>query len=143
MRFRLNVPKVIHEQFDDEIVIANLESGRYYSTDQTGASIWALAIAGNSSEEIAVRMRAEFAGDPGEIERNVRDFLDELREESLVIAEPNETGVPASSVAAFAQTETKPFIPPSLQKYTDMEELLMLDPVHEVDEMGWPRKREP
>jgi len=25
-----------------------------------------------------------------------------------------------------------------LQKYTDMEELLQLDPIHEVDKFGWP-----
>ena len=31
------------------------------------------------------------------------------------------------------------FQAPSLQKYTDMEEMLALDPIHEVDEeMGWP-----
>jgi hypothetical protein len=25
-----------------------------------------------------------------------------------------------------------------MQRYTDVEELLMIDPVHEVDEAGWP-----
>ena len=27
-----------------------------------------------------------------------------------------------------------------LGKYTDMQELLLLDPVHEVDEAGWPNR---
>jgi hypothetical protein len=27
-----------------------------------------------------------------------------------------------------------------LHKYTDMEELLLLDPIHDVDETGWPNK---
>jgi hypothetical protein len=26
-----------------------------------------------------------------------------------------------------------------LQKFTDMQDLLLLDPIHEVDESGWPR----
>jgi hypothetical protein len=26
-----------------------------------------------------------------------------------------------------------------LQKYTDMADLLLLDPIHEVDEQGWPQ----
>jgi hypothetical protein len=28
-----------------------------------------------------------------------------------------------------------------LQKFTDMQELLLLDPIHEVDERGWPHRK--
>ncbi len=31
-----------------------------------------------------------------------------------------------------------PFRAPSLEKYTDMEALLLLDPIHEVGQTGWP-----
>jgi hypothetical protein len=34
-----------------------------------------------------------------------------------------------------------PFEMPKLSKYTDMEDLLALDPIHEVDEMGWPNAK--
>ena len=27
---------------------------------------------------------------------------------------------------------------PTLERFTDMEDLLLLDPVHDVEEMGWP-----
>ena len=27
---------------------------------------------------------------------------------------------------------------PALERFTDMEDLLLLDPVHDVEEMGWP-----
>ena len=27
---------------------------------------------------------------------------------------------------------------PKLGKYTDMQDLLLADPIHEVDEQGWP-----
>ncbi len=30
------------------------------------------------------------------------------------------------------------FAPPRLQRYTDMQDLLLLDPIHDVDEVGWP-----
>jgi hypothetical protein len=30
------------------------------------------------------------------------------------------------------------FEPPTLEHYTDMEYFLLLDPIHEVDESGWP-----
>ena len=44
----------------------------------------------------------------------------------------------------MAQVETDPgierlsFEAPILHKYTDMQDLLLLDPIHEVDEAGWP-----
>jgi hypothetical protein len=34
--------------------------------------------------------------------------------------------------------EPAAFEPPLLEKFTDMEDLLLLDPVHEVDGRGWP-----
>jgi hypothetical protein len=30
------------------------------------------------------------------------------------------------------------FVAPVLHKHTDMQDLLLLDPIHEVDETGWP-----
>ena len=33
------------------------------------------------------------------------------------------------------------FQEPALQKYTDMEDLLLLDPIHEVDDTGWPNPK--
>lgn len=31
------------------------------------------------------------------------------------------------------------FEEPIFHKYTDMEDLLLLDPIHDVDETGWPK----
>jgi hypothetical protein len=28
--------------------------------------------------------------------------------------------------------------PPAIERFDDLEELLVLDPIHEVDEAGWP-----
>jgi hypothetical protein len=30
---------------------------------------------------------------------------------------------------------------PLLRKYTDMRDLLLLDPIHDVDEQGWPVRK--
>ena len=30
------------------------------------------------------------------------------------------------------------YVSPGVDKYTDMQELILLDPVHEVDAIGWP-----
>ena len=42
------------------------------------------------------------------------------------------------AVGTSSKTEKLGFEAPILQKYTDMQDLLLLDPIHEVDEAGWP-----
>ena len=37
-------------------------------------------------------------------------------------------------------TSQDDFTNPVLEKFTDMAELLLLDPIHEVDDSGWPNK---
>jgi hypothetical protein len=76
----------------------------------------------------------------GDIRGGVEAFIETLRRESLIV--PLE-GEPAKSAAVPEQeasvSEKRPdFIPPKLRKYTDMQDLLLLDPIHEVDEQGWP-----
>ena len=35
-------------------------------------------------------------------------------------------------------SEKRPYVPPQIERFTDMQELLLLDPIHEVDDTGWP-----
>ena len=135
-------PSTVHERFGDETVILNLDSGSYFSAEGTGSVIWNLVSDGASEAVILQHMRAAYAGNGDEIARATAKFLDQLVAESLV--EPNTIvdgkGEQASAMAG-APTKSKAFSLPVLQKYTDMEEMLLLDPIHEVDEHGWPSAR--
>lgn len=141
--FRINSPTVVFEIFDEEIVIIHLKRGTYYSLDQSGAEIWQLLQQGATSPEIVARMAAAYALNPKEIEPPVGKFLTELIQEQLIA--PN--GVSAQShlnggdkaMGGSLSNGQRHFIPPSLNKYTDMQDLLLLDPIHEVDAGGWPR----
>ena len=42
VRYRINSPKVIHQIFDTEVVIVNLESGNYYRIWKKEAGKWKL-----------------------------------------------------------------------------------------------------
>lgn len=126
---------VVHEKFDDETVTVNLETGCYFSLRGSADAIWALAGAGLSRSDIVSRLCETYKGDTAEIADAANAFLDRLVEESLLERSDRESQ--ADSIAL----EPGPFEPPLLQKYADMEELLQLDPVHEVDNMGWPNAK--
>jgi hypothetical protein len=135
-------PSVVHEKFGDETVIVSLDSGSYYSAQGTGGVIWNLVSEGSSERNIVRHIRAEFNGDSDEISRATANFLDQLIEESLVSPEYVDDG-DGSSLAHSVGKPDQVFVTPLLQKYTDMEEMLMLDPIHEVDEQGWPSTIKP
>ena len=59
--------------------------------------------------------------------------------ENLVAAADN--GTIAGSNAMEAGASARPYEPPQLEKYTDMQDLVLLDPVHEVDATGWPHPK--
>jgi hypothetical protein len=142
----MNVPKVVHETFDDnEVVIINLESGSYYSLDNIGAEIWTLIESGASVTEIIEEIIDRYEPGTLNISESIHRFLIELQQEQLIVGHTNgNTRVSQITRATnSASQEKRPsFQVPAFQKYTDMQDLLLLDPIHEVDETGWPKVKE-
>jgi hypothetical protein len=143
-RLRVNAPQVIHETIDGEVIIINLASGNYYSAKGCGADVWDVIQQSRSAvPEIVAAVAARFARPAGEIEADVVRFLDQLRAEDLVADDVDgEPGSPALElVRTNGDRSGRVFEPPVLEKYTDMQDLVLLDPVHEVDTAGWPEPR--
>jgi hypothetical protein len=139
-RFQVNSPNVIHEIIDGEAILVNLENGSYYSIDRLGAVIWDLVEKGMSRDQIFQAMDSRYEGERGEIERSVQALFDELLAEQLILVSdeaPAEGHVPEKN-----GQKNEVFVAPVLHKYTDMEDLLLLDPIHDVDESGWPNTPE-
>ncbi|MBK6740403.1 MAG: PqqD family protein [Haliea sp.] len=94
-----------------------------------------LSHTGASAEQLVAELELHFNSPVAEIAAGVNNFLAQLRDESLI--EPGDnTGAAAASSAAPAATSE--FEAPQLNKYTDMEALLLADPIHEVEPEGWP-----
>jgi len=130
-------PSIVHEKFGDETIIVNLDSGSYYSIQAVASVIWGFVVDGVSEADILRRIKAEFAGSGDAISSGTTEFLDRLVAESLVNVEDMADGVGEHE----AGVPDKVFSVPVLQKYTDLDEMLLLDPIHEVDEQGWPTVR--
>jgi hypothetical protein len=131
--------KVLHERFGDEAVIVHLDSGCYYSVQHSGDMIWQGAVDGASECEIVTSVIDTYEGDSTALQAETTAFLDRLVAERLM--DVAEKPALVQTPAAARVNKRIPFIAPTLQKYTDMEELLLLDPIHEVDELGWPSAR--
>lgn len=140
VRYRVNNPKVVSETIDGEVVMINLESGSYYSTDKIGAEIWNFIEQRAAPVEILHSMNQRYVGSPKDIEVAVLDFMKRLTEEKLIVADAGGEAASGSIVPSPAAAARIPFVKPSVQKYDDMQELLLADPIHDFDEAGWPNK---
>ncbi len=139
MIVRIATSQVISEVVDDEAIIINSLTGAYYSLDPVGSMLWANLVHGARSAESLERLvidgfDVDEAVARAEVNALVRNLLDEgLLEES--------DDMPLEVTGAAPATR-RAYTTPALAKYTDMEELLLLDPIHEVDAQGWPIARD-
>jgi hypothetical protein len=139
-RFRINTPTVTHETIDGEAVIINLDSGNYYSLVDVGSFIWALVDNVASANEVQNQVLQTYHGNPSDIDQGVQDLFSQLQQENLIVPVNGATEASVVTAAVSSNGHEKPsFNPPLLHKYSDMQELLLLDPIHDVDDAGWPK----
>jgi hypothetical protein len=139
---RVNSPHVIHETIDGEVIVINLASGNYYSVKGSGADVWDVieSSPGADRSTIADAVAARFGRASDEIAHDIADFLEALQREELIAATENGTAA-SNPPANQTGNGSKAFEPPLLEKYTDMQDLVLLDPVHEVGSTGWPQPK--
>jgi hypothetical protein len=134
-------PHVTHERLDDEVIAINLETGAYYALDGPSADCWTLVAAGAAPDEMVALLDARYDVSPEVVRADVAAFLAQLVEQGLaaetdapVAAEGDPPALPTGAAAV-------PYAAPSLTRYDDLDDLLLLDPIHEVDDAGWPIAR--
>ena len=138
MRYRKNEPNVISETMGEETIIVNLASGHYFSLQGANVTVWECLERGYEEEEIARHVGELYDTGDADVRASVSALVEQLREEALIA--PREGGdEPIESLAPpAANGDRPPFAMPPLSKFTDMQDIILLDPVHEVDARGWP-----
>jgi hypothetical protein len=132
--FSTVVPDAASELFDGELIIAHYGSGYYYSVSEAGALVWQGLRSGLSLEETLAWLSGHFPDAAGLAEA-VEGFAGAMSAEGLLTP----TEVPEKG-EAVPETLPAAFGAPEFERFEDLQELLMLDPVHDVAEAGWPRR---
>jgi len=125
MRLRPNDDEVIGKVLDGEAILINLATGSYYALPDVGAFIWQAIEAHCSLEEIAARVSASYEVSVEQAGIDVLALAERLMEEGIV--------APAADVDAHPMTpappaQRAPYAAPQLTTYSDMRNLLALDP---------------
>ena len=132
----MNAPRVGGEVIDGEAVLIDFVSGAYFSLRGPGVVVWESLAEGGTADRAKAAVRRAHAGDEQAMDDYVERLVEALVAAELLVAADGE-GAGADEPSAVVG-DPVPFEPLPLEKFTDMEQLLLLDPIHEVDEAGWP-----
>lgn len=137
MNYRMNTPRVVHETLDDETIIIDFETGTYYSLNGVAHWILFLLIQQQSVAQVVDQITASYSGEQEEIDEAIRQFIGNLAAASIITP----VAAPLSPMPmTLPLTQKAPFTPPLLEEQTDIQDLLLLDPIHEVSKQGWPMR---
>lgn len=139
--FEIN-PQILHENLEGEVIIINLTSGIYFSMNAVGGYIWALIEKKQSFDVIIKTLAENYQEETLVIQKAVQKFVDELEKQGLITrisVKPSEPDV----IESIIPKNPGNFVAPILEHYQDMQEMLLLDPIHDVDEItGWPHQKQ-
>lgn len=126
----------LSEKVDLDTVVINLSNGCYYNFNATASYIWELIGAGTSKDEIVTQYSDSFKLSKEETDSEVSEILNTITSGDLARL------VTEKPVVAIQPVEIPAYITPQIETFDDMQEMLLLDPIHEVTEKGWPYKND-
>lgn len=136
MRYQIHrSPNIGARSFGDEVVVANFVTGVYYSLLGSAAQVWEGLMAGQPLDRVAREVAAVAGLDEGAFVAASDRLVADLLAEGLIQPEA------APATGAWSPVPAPPgesYALPVLERFTDMQDLLLLDPIHDVEEMGWP-----
>ena len=139
MQYVINRKALIYDLLDGDIVIIHLESGNYYNLSGSGALTWQFLTKTVSFDGLVKLLAYAYDQKNSDIEKDLQVFLDHLEKENLVVqSAEHDPAAPDGNLKTEAGKK-EAYLPPVLDVFTDMQDFLLVDPIHEVDENGLPK----
>lgn len=129
----LNDSKMFADVSDGTAVIINAETGIYYELNPLGTEIYSNIIEGSSTEDVLTSLQA-IKGAPDDIASQFENFISSLKEHGIIVEGP-ENNIPPSINTTVVEKDNFTM---TVTDFSDAQELLLADPIHEVvEETGW------
>jgi hypothetical protein len=136
-QYRNNGPRFVDESVDGEALIMDMVTGTYYTCLGPATIAWDALKRGVEPGDVASMIATMYEADVAAVEGDVDAFVAELvQEEMLVVQEAAPAGGPVEPPPAPGG----PYEPMRIERYTDLADLILLDPVQDVSGVGWPQE---
>lgn len=109
---------------DGEAIVMHLGTGNYYSLNPVASRVWELSEQGYAVSQVVCAIAHDYGASEDVVSSGVLRIANELAEEGLMA--PGEAT--AGDWSADGAGESREYVEPAIEKYSDMAELLALDP---------------
>jgi hypothetical protein len=83
---RIEVPEQVHyRQFDDEMLLLDLNRGEYYALNVVGARMWGALAEGKTPDEIATALAGDYDVEPAVLLQDCLSLVDDLVSRGLLV----------------------------------------------------------
>ncbi len=136
--YKLNEEKMFYDYADGQAVVINYQTGMYYGMSLLGSAILDRIVAGKNVDEIISAVKA-LPQCPPDIAERVHGFIKELQENEVIVKGPTVSG----GAEPLAKEVAEDGFDLKLDMFAEMSDLLLADPVHDVDmNVGWPKLKD-
>jgi Coenzyme PQQ synthesis protein D (PqqD) len=133
--YRFNRDTFAFECFDEEVVVLDLVEGVYYAFGGAAVVAWPYIIAQHPEQVIASTLAKSYGVRLDELTRDLTEFVGRLVSEKILLT-ATEIISEIDRFQLDSLGEYQGFI---FERHAEMEDLLTLDPIHDVDpKKGWP-----
>ena len=139
--YQINHARVIFEVLNSEVIVVNFSTGDYFSLMHSAKYTWQLLDKRIAPANIASLLAAHYQLDAPALLGDIERFIQELLQEELLIPTAEAPQEVASTTLAdllALGAEDNAYLAPIVHKYSDVQNLLKIDPVHDVSAAGWP-----
>jgi hypothetical protein len=133
-RYRSNAPRFVDETVDGEALIMDMVKGTYYSCVDSSAYVWNLLHRGVPVDDVVSDLVARYSLSETDAQRDVDAFVQSLVAEEMLV----ESDGPGAADGTPEPVAPNEYTTLALERFTDLADLILLDPVHDVTEAGWP-----
>ena len=134
--YKILQPRIIYEILTAEVIAIDFNTGTYYALLHSAKEVWLLIEKGANIDQIAQCLTDHYGEEFDRVLTDVRTFIDQLLDNGLIEVSLESNSSDPIDLGAGEWEYT----PPKLLSYLDVQDLLLLDPIHKVAEVGWPDK---
>lgn len=131
--YKLNEQEMFSDITDNSAVIINAQTGVYYGMNMAGTLVYKSIIDGNSVPKILDFLK-QVPQSPSDMEERLNIFIDELMKKNIIV----EGQTIENNIDIDREILVKDNFELKVGEYLDAQELLLADPIHDVEkEEGW------
>lgn len=131
--YKLNEEKMFYDMAEGQAIVINFTTGMYYGTSSLGSAVLDSLLAGAAVEDVCKAIQA-LPGCPADMDTQLNTFIGQLLEKEIIV--PGESTGAAVTIDASALADGFKL---TVDEFAEVQDLILADPVHDVDvEQGWP-----